>query len=214
MTLDLAANLTAWAQEDQGRLMSSGLAALRQRLYEELGVRLPGIRVRLGAEYLLDGGYALLVEEVPAGRGQVNPRGLYASCRPGELKGFGLSAEPGVDPVTGEPLSLLPAEARERRELAHVKLRAGGRIPKVSLAMRKFFGRYQDDEDAFLDRQKPRAMYMKDFDEGLIAHHRMCLRMGQNAFEGREPFLVEETGQEKNFATNLDGPKAVEPVGA
>jgi len=122
----------------------------------------------------------------------------------------------GKRELLGHIRSCLPIEENYTQTdmLFIVKLRAGGRIPKVSLAMRKFFGRYQDDEDAFLDRQKPRAMYMKDFDEGLIAHHRMCLRMGQNAFEGREPFLVEETGQEKNFATNLDGPKAVEPVGA
>lgn len=79
-----------------------------------------------------------------------------------------------------------------------VKLRGvRGRIPYLELAIRKFFGRYQDDEDAFLDRQKPRAMYMKDFDEGLIAHHRMCLRMGQDDFEGREPFMVDERGAER-----------------
>jgi hypothetical protein len=53
-------------------------------------------------------------------------------------------------------------------------------------------------------------MYMKDFDEGMIAHHRMCLRMGQTSFEGREPFLVEESGQEGAFAANAGGLKAVE----
>lgn len=67
------------------------------------------------------------------------------------------------------------------------KRKLTGRPPLVGLTIRKFFGRIQDDEDAFLDRQKPRAMYMKNFDEGMIAHHRMCLRMGQTEFEGREP---------------------------
>jgi hypothetical protein len=83
------------------------------------------------------------------------------------------------------------------------KTRRNGSLPKLQLAIRKFFAKHQDDEDAFLDRQKPRAMYMKDFDEGMIAHHRMCLRLGQNAFEGREPFLVQQDGQEDKFATSL-----------
>jgi len=67
------------------------------------------------------------------------------------------------------------------------KRKLTGRPPLLGLAIRKFFGRIQDDEDAFLDRQRPRAMYMKNFDEGMIAHHRMCMRMGQTDFEGREP---------------------------
>jgi phenylpropionate dioxygenase-like ring-hydroxylating dioxygenase large terminal subunit len=82
-----------------------------------------------------------------------------------------------------------------------VKLRRNGSVPRAQVAMRKFFARHQDDEDAFLDRQKPRAMYMKDFDEGMIAHHRMCMRFGQNAFEGREPFMIQETGEEAQFGS-------------
>lgn len=80
-----------------------------------------------------------------------------------------------------------------------VKTRMGNRVPKLELAVRKMFGAHQDDEDAFLDRQKPRAMYMKDFDEGMIAHHRMCLRMGQNSFEGREPYMGDPTSAGQRF---------------
>jgi nitrite reductase/ring-hydroxylating ferredoxin subunit len=82
------------------------------------------------------------------------------------------------------------------------KVRHNGGVPRLQLAVRKFFAHHQDGEDAFLDRQKPRAMYLKDFDEGMIAHHRMCLRMGQNAFEGREPYFVEEDGQVGRFPTS------------
>jgi nitrite reductase/ring-hydroxylating ferredoxin subunit len=73
-----------------------------------------------------------------------------------------------------------------------VKLRAGGRMPLLDIAIRKFFARYQDDEDTFLDHQKPRAMYLKESDQGMLAHHRLCMRMGQNAFEGREPTVESE----------------------
>ena len=62
-----------------------------------------------------------------------------------------------------------------------------GRPPLIGTQVRLAFARHQDDEDVFLDQQKPRAMYMKNFDEGMIAHHRMCMRMGQNVYEGNEP---------------------------
>ena len=103
--------------------------------------------------------------------------------------------------LLGHIRSCLPIEENltQTDMLFIVKLRRGRRVPWAELALRKFFARHQDDEDAFLDRQKPRAMYMKDFDEGMIAHHRMCMRLGQNAFEGREPFLIQETGEESRF---------------
>ncbi len=62
-----------------------------------------------------------------------------------------------------------------------------GRPGWLGVQLRKYFGHHQDDEDAFLDRQVPRAMYLKNFDEGMIAHHRLCMRMGQSLFEGAEP---------------------------
>ena len=72
------------------------------------------------------------------------------------------------------------------------KLTRLGRVRKLPIALRRYIGRIQDDEDLFLDHQKPRAMYVKNFDEGMIAHHRMCQRMGQTAFVGREPSVPEE----------------------
>lgn len=73
-----------------------------------------------------------------------------------------------------------------------------GRPPFLSTLIRKYFGHLQDDEDAFLDRQIPRAMYIKNFDEGLIAHHRLCLRLGQTQFEGAEPtYDMDESGEVK-----------------
>ncbi|MBI1922884.1 Rieske (2Fe-2S) protein, partial [Candidatus Poribacteria bacterium] len=77
-----------------------------------------------------------------------------------------------------------------------VKLRRlTGRPGPLKLAYRKYAGRQQDDNDEFIDYQKPRAMFIKNFDDGVLAHHRMCLRMGQTAHIGREPFLAEDKNE-------------------
>jgi phenylpropionate dioxygenase-like ring-hydroxylating dioxygenase large terminal subunit len=72
------------------------------------------------------------------------------------------------------------------------RLNKKGKTRRLAVAFRTRLGRQQDDEDLFLDHQKPRAMYIKNFDEGMIAHHRMCQRMGQTATVGREPWVADD----------------------
>jgi type III secretion protein V len=123
LTLDLSPDLTAIAQEQGGAFVHTQLNQLRDEIFYELGVRVPGIRVRTHAAYLPSGGYAVLVEEVPAGVGQVTPGALYALSPPDELSFLDLPLEPAVDPATGRPISRLPESGRLRLELAQVPMR-------------------------------------------------------------------------------------------
>lgn len=67
LTLDLAPDLTVLAQASSGAFVNKMLNAVRDELFFELGVRIPGIRVRTQAAYLATGEYRILVDEVPAG---------------------------------------------------------------------------------------------------------------------------------------------------
>ncbi len=123
LTLDLAPDLTPIAQEQGGAFVHGQLNQLRDEIFFELGVRVPGIRVRTHAAYLPSGGYSVLVEEVPAGMGQVMPGTLYALAPPDELSFLDLPLEPAVEPATGRPISRLPESGRSRLELAQVPMR-------------------------------------------------------------------------------------------
>ena len=128
LTVDLAPDLTALAQENGGAFVHQVLNRIRDELFLELGVRVPGIRVRTGAAYLPTGGYRLLLDEVPAGMGQVAAGALYALARPEELAFLELKAEPALAPVTGQPISRVAPEGRARLELAQVPLRTSGEL--------------------------------------------------------------------------------------
>jgi type III secretion protein V len=99
------------------------LNQLRDEIFYELGVRVPSIRVRTHAAYLPAGGYALLVDEVPAGAGQVVPGALYVLSPPDELSFLDLRLEPAVEPATGRPISRLTEAGRARLEMAQVPVR-------------------------------------------------------------------------------------------
>jgi type III secretion protein V len=126
LTLDLSPDLTALAEEEAGAFVHKTLNAVRDELFFELGVRVPGIRVRTQATYLAPGEYRILVDEVPAGGGQVVPGALYALVTPDELAFLPVKAEPAVEPATGRPISRIPESGRALLETAQVPLRRPG----------------------------------------------------------------------------------------
>ncbi|WP_375767097.1 type III secretion system export apparatus subunit SctV [Archangium gephyra] len=126
LTVDLAPDLTPLAQEQGGAFVHQVLNRIRDELFYELGVRVPGIRVRTEAAYLPAGTYRILIDEVPAAMGQVVPGALYALAQPEELAFLELKAEPTMEPSTGKPISRVLAEARARLEMAQVPLRSAG----------------------------------------------------------------------------------------
>ncbi|HCF59175.1 MAG TPA: FHIPEP family type III secretion protein [Myxococcales bacterium] len=108
--LDLDASLEPMARAEQNRFISKDLPMLREMLFQETGVRFPGIRARGGAS-LGEGGYAVLVDEVPCSRGAVDPEGFYAATSPDELASLDLPVAPFEDPTTAQLHSRIPASA-------------------------------------------------------------------------------------------------------
>ena len=95
--------------------MREALAALREQLWRELGVQVPGVVLRPAP--LSPGAWALVVDDVPIASGRA-PRGeLLALVAPGELALVGVGAAAAPDPATGRPASLV-AEADGARAAA------------------------------------------------------------------------------------------------
>ncbi len=128
LTVDLAPDLTPLVQEQGGAFVNQVLNRMRDEFFHELGVRVPGIRVRTEASYLPAGAYRILLDEVPAGMGQVVPGALYALATPEELSFLELPAEPVEEPVTGKPISRVSEAGRARLEMARIPLRSPGEL--------------------------------------------------------------------------------------
>jgi len=115
VVLELAEDLLASARADDGRTMREALAALREQLWRELGVQVPGVVLRPAP--LFPGTWALVVDDVPIASGRA-PRGeLLALVAPSELALVGIGATAASDPATGRPASLV-AEADGARAAA------------------------------------------------------------------------------------------------
>ncbi|MFP2962753.1 FHIPEP family type III secretion protein [Myxococcus sp. 1LA] len=128
LTLDLSPDLTVLAEAEGASFVHKTLNGVRDELFFELGVRVPGIRVRTHAAYLSSGEYRVLVDEVPAGGGQVLPGALYALAPPDELAFLPVSAEAATEPASGRGISRIPESARALLETAQVPLRRPGEL--------------------------------------------------------------------------------------
>jgi type III secretion protein V len=117
VALEVGAALTSEidASSDGGRFMRELIPGLRELLHAELGVVLPGVRVRGDVPGLLPRGYRILLAEVPMASGEISEEQLRVLASPEALAAAGLGpAEatplPGVAaPVCSLPAALAPA---------------------------------------------------------------------------------------------------------
>jgi type III secretion protein V len=127
IVLDLHTDLTGLTTQDEGVFVTQELTQLRDRIFHELGVRVPGVRVRTGAP-LQPAGYQVQIDEVPCASGQVALGQLIALAPVAELAQLGVMAEPARDPITGKPASRVPEAAREQVEVAEIRVRTAAQI--------------------------------------------------------------------------------------
>jgi type III secretion protein V len=121
--LDLGPTIESIAQEDGGRFVSQDLPAVRDQIFQELGVRVPGVRVRTGATYL-GSGYALLIDEVPCARGEVELGVAYAMQPPSELGFLGFKPKEVIDPVKGGAIAKLSEGDAAKAKAAGVEVKS------------------------------------------------------------------------------------------
>ncbi|MBO6939212.1 MAG: type III secretion system export apparatus subunit SctV [Deltaproteobacteria bacterium] len=85
-----------------GPLLEDEVPLLRDRLFLDLGVALPGVRAR-SMNHLEPEGYVIAMQEVPLASGTIRPDRVLALDSAAVLASLGVDAEPAVDPATGGP---------------------------------------------------------------------------------------------------------------
>jgi type III secretion protein V len=97
--LDIAPRL---AKGDEERAsLDRAIPELRTRLFQDLGLRLPPVRIRLG-EPEPGADFVVHVREVPSARGAVPPGRIFVGLDPAQLRDGGIDVVEAHDPLTGQ----------------------------------------------------------------------------------------------------------------
>ncbi len=121
LTLDLSGDLTWLVEELDGQFAKVDLDTVRERVHLDLGVKLPGFRVRTGAP-LAAGGWALSIDEIPAGRGAIGEVRFVTTANGNELSAMGIQGTPIADAVLGRPLMSVRPEDEAKVRAARLPL--------------------------------------------------------------------------------------------
>jgi type III secretion protein V len=106
VALLLGPDLLALARDDEARFVREGLGGVRERVFAELGVRLPPLAVRPGAPA---GAWVLLVDDIPVAAAHAPPDEALALVAPDELALVAIEGRPDRDPLTGRPATRIRA---------------------------------------------------------------------------------------------------------
>ena len=102
-----------------GPLLEDEVPLLRDRLFLDLGVALPGVRAR-AMPHLEEDRYVIAMQEVPIASGVAHSDRAMALEGPGVVAGFGVDGESTVDPATGAPATWVALEEVDLLEEAGI----------------------------------------------------------------------------------------------
>lgn len=118
LTLELGEGLSTAIEGERAEWLREMIPAMREGLFFELGVKIPGVRVRTASQGCKSDELLVLLDEVPVERATVPIGHVMVNEAPEGLAVFELEALPAVHPVTGEKASWVPAEARDQLDEA------------------------------------------------------------------------------------------------
>jgi type III secretion protein V len=119
--VDSSLNAVVDVDKGQGKEFMELVGILRRQLYDELGVRFPGVRIR-GEQTIGEGGWMVRIFDVPLFRGQI-PIGYGFTPEPPNKFGLiGVDAKPTTDARTGREAAFVPLDAKEKLESMKLEL--------------------------------------------------------------------------------------------
>lgn len=99
---DLVGQVEGPAQGTLSEEFSASVKRMRKRVSEELGVQVPGLRVRGNETDLADGTYIILINDIPLASGNLSLKRRFCPGSAEVLSHLGIAGEPVPDPVTGD----------------------------------------------------------------------------------------------------------------
>ncbi len=124
LALEVGEELTKFVdlKYDGGKFINEMLPMIREGIYQQLGTRLPGVRVRGYSRALGPDMYMILVNEIPVVTGRILMNKILVNEAAQSLKIFNIDAIPTTNPATGSPAAWAPEEKREIIEKAGYKI--------------------------------------------------------------------------------------------
>ena len=118
ISIEVASDLIPFVEKaGRGReFLRTMVPTMRDGLFHELGVRIPGIRVRGNEMDMPHGNYSIMINEVPVVTGSVDVNKILVKATTEELQALEIEGEHAVNPSTGQECFWVGAKHQEQIE--------------------------------------------------------------------------------------------------
>jgi len=103
LALDIGSALATEIAGEREEWLRAMVPSMREGVFHELGVKVPGVRVRTGARDCGARQFMISVDEVPVDSGEIPQGRALVNEAPESLAVFEIDAQPTRHPVTGQP---------------------------------------------------------------------------------------------------------------
>jgi type III secretion protein V len=105
LSLEIGAAVAADIAGEREEWLRQMIPSMREGVFHELGVKVPGVRVRAGSRRCAARSFVISIDEVPVDTAEIPPGKSLANEDPKSLAVFEIEATPTRHPVTGQPAS-------------------------------------------------------------------------------------------------------------
>ncbi len=138
--LDVATELTPFVNpEAEGKAFVEQVPVIRKELYDDLGIRFPGIRIRSDVGACGPNGYIIRIYEVPLIRGTIPAGMCYVEESAQKLSFLGIEVKAANDPATGREACWVPTSVKASVEQMGVRVHdiAGFLLHEVKATLKR-----------------------------------------------------------------------------
>ncbi len=109
LSLEIGKALAAEMSEEREKWLRNMIPSMREGVFHELGVKVPGVRVRAGSGRCHARQFVVSIDEVPVQTAEIPQGRVLCNEEPDSLSVFEIAAQPATHPVTGQPASWIDA---------------------------------------------------------------------------------------------------------
>jgi type III secretion protein V len=118
LSLDIGTGLTQSMAGPREEWLRDMIPAMREGIFFDLGVKIPGLRVRTDSTACGSRAFVISRDEIPVDQGEIPAGHVLVNERPEALEAFNIESHPATHPVSGEPACWVDASAAESLEQA------------------------------------------------------------------------------------------------
>ena len=134
LSVSIGTNLSRVLGEEGVQKLSDKLPSIREGIFHEFGVKVPGCRVKKNVAKIAPNQFSIAIDEIVVASGGIPEGYVLSSATQAEVKSLGVDSKLGSHPMSGRDVAWIPEKEKESIEAAGYRVWDGAQYIMIQLA--------------------------------------------------------------------------------